>query len=180
MIKKIQANQYKSSEWSGGSTSEIYIHPIGADFTSGNYEARISLAKVELEESLFTPLPDVERTLTVLEGNHQLSLNDRGFVPVNQYSPVTFSGNDKTESRGKALNFNFMKKTSDAHELNVMQADQKERIVLMPKYKNALVFIIDGKAETSAGELNSQDSLFFDEELMIILEAKTLFVKVDF
>jgi hypothetical protein len=50
----------------------------------------------------------------------------------------------------------------------------------MPKYKNALIFIIDGKTKTDVGELTNQDSLFFDEEVMIVLEAKTLFVKVDF
>ena len=180
MIKAIKSSQYATTEWSGGSTSEIYIYPIDGDFKSGNYQARISLAKVDVEESLFSPLPGVERTLTVLEGDHQLSLNDRGFVPVNQYSPVTFSGDEKTESRGKALNFNFMKKTSEKHEVNVMQADQTEKIVVMPKYKNALIFIIDGKTKTDVGELTNQDSLFFDEEVIIVLEAKTLFVKVDF
>lgn len=180
MIKKISISDFKNSSWSGGSTDEIYIHPENSNFKSGNFEARVSLAKVDKEDSLFTPLPNTVRTLTVLEGNHFLSVNDRGFVPVHQYTPVTFNGGDKTESKGKALNFNFMKKTNNPHEVNIMQAGSSEKIILIPKYKNTLVFIISGKANTAYGKLSKHEAIVFDEEIFIDLESECLFAKVDF
>jgi environmental stress-induced protein Ves len=180
MIKKLTKDTYKTTSWSGGKTDEIYTFPELATLEDDNYDYRISLATVEVEEASFTTLPEIERTLTVLEGDHSLSLNDKGFVSVPPYNPVTFSGADKTQSKGKSLNFNFMKRTDLPHEVNVMQADQTERIVLLPNHNRSLLFVIDGKVETNQGDLNKHDSLFFDEEIMVILNAKTLFIKVDF
>lgn len=180
MVKKITKKQFKTTEWSGGTSSEVYIYPESSDFLESNYEARISLAKVDVDKSSFSPLPRVERTLTVLEGEHFLSVNDRGFVPVLQYTPVTFYGGDKTESKGKALNFNFMKKTQKPHEVNIMQAGSSEKIVLIPKFERTLFFVINGKASSAYGDINTNDALVFDEEIFLDLEADCLFVKVDF
>lgn len=180
MEKLITFSSCNTTKWSGGTTTELYIFPEAANFSNGDYETRISLAKVDLEESTFTKLADVERTLTVLEGNHLLSVNNLPFVPIGQYSPVSFKGDDLTKSKGSALNFNFMKKTSKPHEVSVMQNGAKERLVLLPKFENALLFIIEGNAKSRVGDLKAKDSLFFDEEVVVILEAETLFIKVDF
>lgn len=180
MINKIEKNSFLKTDWSGGSTSEIYIHPHGSNFESGNYQVRISLAQVNLNESTFSPLPDVERTLTVLEGEHYLQVNNRGFVPVKPYTPVSFYGGDKTESKGKALNFNFMKKTKKPHEVNIMQAGSSEKLVMIPKFERTLLFIIEGSAQSVYGKLEKHDALVFDEEVFIDLEANCLFAKVDF
>lgn len=180
MEKLIPYSSYITTDWSGGKTSEIFIFPEGSSYSNSDYQARISLAKVDLEESVFTKLPGVERTLTVLEGNHMLSVNNLPFLPITQYSPVSFKGDDLTKGKGSALNFNFMKKSSKPHEINVMQVGAEERLVLLPKYENALLFIIEGNAKSRVGVLSHKDSLFFNEEIVVILEAETLFIKVDF
>ena len=48
-MKIIKTENWKTTKWSGGTTSEIFIYPENALFKKGNYEVRISIATVEHE-----------------------------------------------------------------------------------------------------------------------------------
>lgn len=54
-----------------GWTSEIAIAPAEADFAAGAFDWRISLAEVEADSD-FSPLPGVDRTIALLEGEGML------------------------------------------------------------------------------------------------------------
>lgn len=71
MIHQIK-KQHTTTKWSGGETTELFIYPENANYKAGNYQFRLSTATVEIEASTFTPLPGVDRTLIVLEGEMQL------------------------------------------------------------------------------------------------------------
>ena len=53
MILK-KAEDFVTSKWSGGSTTELYIYPPQAVYREGNFKCRISSATVEVEKSDFT------------------------------------------------------------------------------------------------------------------------------
>ena len=59
---------YKKSEWSGGSTTELYISPDNGNYSTLDFKLRISLAKVKVSKTAFTPLKGVSRKLMVLQG----------------------------------------------------------------------------------------------------------------
>ena len=61
------AKDYKVSQWSGGSTTELYLYPEDGDYKTGNFQLRISSATVETERSEFTSLPGVERYLMIFQ-----------------------------------------------------------------------------------------------------------------
>ena len=62
-----QADQVTTT-WSGGTTTQLAIAPEGAVYADRDFLWRLSSAKVELEHSDFTPLPDYNRLISVLHG----------------------------------------------------------------------------------------------------------------
>lgn len=77
----ITNSAYKTSSWSGGKTTEIFIYPPNSSYQARDFQIRISSATVEVGESNFTKLPDYNRVLMILLG--QLEINHTG-----EYSKV--------------------------------------------------------------------------------------------
>ncbi|MFN5415839.1 MAG: HutD family protein [Flavobacteriia bacterium] len=106
----------KTSTWSGGTTTELYIFPKNTNYLERNFDFRISTATVETEESDFSDLKGFNRALTILEGNLQIiheTVDDNN--KVNQYSKKLntfethyFDGSWKTKSIGKVRDFNVI------------------------------------------------------------------------
>ncbi|MBO5564278.1 MAG: HutD family protein [Lachnospiraceae bacterium] len=104
----IRPENYQTTNWSGGTTTEIYIAPTGSLYGDRTFDFRISSATVDVEESTFTPLPDYDRIIMSLSG--PLSLQHDG-GPVNELSafmPHSFDGASDTISVGKVTDFNLM------------------------------------------------------------------------
>ena len=60
---------FKNTNWSGGTTTQLYIYPPTADYAKRNFKFRLSTAKVEAEKSDFTSLPGISRQLMILDGD---------------------------------------------------------------------------------------------------------------
>lgn len=105
---------YRTSLWSGGSTTELFIWPEGADYAKRAFAVRISSATVDVEESDFTPLPGVMRYITPLSGGFLLSHPDGSAVSMAPMdTPYRFSGETPTHCVGKATDFNLMLKGTE-------------------------------------------------------------------
>ena len=110
-ILHLTAEDFKRSQWSGGTTTELLIWPKGADYAKREFTVRISSATVDLEDSDFTPLPGVTRFITPLTGG--FTLTHPGQMPVVMApldTPYRFSGETPTHCVGKATDFNLMLK----------------------------------------------------------------------
>ena len=67
----ITTDNFKTSGWSGGTTTELFIFPPTADYQQRNFQFRLSTATVEADRSDFTLLNGISRKLMVLSGgNH--------------------------------------------------------------------------------------------------------------
>jgi environmental stress-induced protein Ves len=68
--KIISKNQYRRATWKNGLgyTDEIAIHPEGADFRRGDFNWRMSSARIE-QASAFSVFPDHDRVLVILSGH---------------------------------------------------------------------------------------------------------------
>ena len=64
--KIITAQNLKSSTWSGGTTTEFFIFPTEASYKKKNFDFRLSTATVEVEESEFTSLPNIETVQVII------------------------------------------------------------------------------------------------------------------
>lgn len=107
-ILRILPEDHTVSEWSGGKTRQIYIHPPGARYADRDFIFRVSSATVELDESDFTPLPDYRRYLSVLEGNVTLLIGENKPLVLGPHEIATFDGADRTRSQGRCTDFNLM------------------------------------------------------------------------
>ncbi|MBR6208727.1 MAG: HutD family protein [Oscillospiraceae bacterium] len=99
---------YVTTAWSGGTTTQLAIEPAGALYADRDFLWRISSAKVELEESDFTALPDYRRFISTLRGDMTLSHNGGPALTLRPGDIHCFDGGDRTHSWGRCTDFNLM------------------------------------------------------------------------
>ena len=122
-ILHLTETDYKVGLWSGGSTTELFIWPEGADYAKREFTLRVSSARVDLDESDFTPLAGVTRYITPLTGG--FTLTHPGCDPVVMGpvdEPYRFSGEIRTHCVGKATDFNLMLKGAEG-EMTLCEAN---------------------------------------------------------
>jgi len=105
-----KAADFKINKWSGGSTTELYIHPFTATYAARNFSFRISSATVEIENSDFTILPGVSRQLMILKGSIKVSHKNHYEIQLNKREIDCFDGNWETSAVGTCVDFNLMTK----------------------------------------------------------------------
>lgn len=137
------ADQFKVSQWSGGSTKQLFIHPTTSEYQLRNFDFRLSTATVEAERSEFTLLPDTSRKLMVLDGS--IVLQHEGQVPqtLNKFQVHSFSGELPTTSVGKCTDFNLMAKNNVKGDLDscVLEKDDLKKLPVPPDCKWYFVFV---------------------------------------
>ncbi|MDV6379471.1 HutD family protein [Sporosarcina sp. GW1-11] len=104
----IRKHEQTTTKWSGGDTTELAIYPADADYAKRNFHWRISSAVVEAEESVFTPLPAIDRIIMVIDGEMMLKHEGHHQVHLKPYEQDRFSGGWTTRSYGKVRDFNLM------------------------------------------------------------------------
>ena len=100
VARVIRASDCRSMPWKngGGATTEIAVHPPGAGLA--DFEWRVSIATVATDGP-FSTFPDVDRTLTVLEGDGlRLAIGDARPVALHKGSdPLSFAADVPTDAR---------------------------------------------------------------------------------
>lgn len=106
--KLLTKADYVTTSWSGGTTTQLSIAPEGAVYADRDFLWRLSSATVELDHSDFTPLPDYNRFLAVLEGEIKLKIDAQEPFPLAPGRVVAFDGGVPVESWGQCVDFNLM------------------------------------------------------------------------
>ncbi|MDR1510040.1 MAG: HutD family protein [Synergistaceae bacterium] len=107
-IEVLRRTKQVTDVWSGGTTTQLAIWPPEADYKSGDFKWRISTARVEQEESVFTSLPGFHRCLMLLKGSIRLIHENHGEVILSPFGQSGFDGSWRTVSKGKCIDFNLM------------------------------------------------------------------------
>lgn len=127
-IRKFIKENLTSTNWSGGTTTQLYIYPEKADFTSRQFDFRISTAVIDIETSDFTPLNGFERKLLVLSGNLELEHAEHHSKKLVPFEQDCFLGEWQTKSRGKAVDFNVIYRPGMKTDLFAKTLDAGESI----------------------------------------------------
>ena len=153
-ITVLTSQDYKTSEWSGGSTTQLFISPANTSYAERNFDFRLSSAKVEVAESTFTALPGVNRKLMVLEGeiilNHEnpVRTGTGGQHPktLQKYEVDTFKGDWKTTAKGTCTDFNVMTTSNQTSELSHMQllANHYKKLIVEENYHTVCLYLHSG------------------------------------
>lgn len=168
-IKKIGADMQTVSRWSGGTTTQLAIYPEDALYADRKFLWRVSSAVVELPESDFTPLPDYDRILMILEG--ELSLSHDGGVEytLRSLQQTSFDGASHTFSRGQVTDFNLMMRKgccSGRVEARILNGDEWKK-ALTDVLHTHLLYCTAGSVDVIVGG----ESLSLEKGEAVLLES---------
>lgn len=168
-ILHLDSQAYTVSQWSGGTTTEVFIWPEGANYATREFQVRISSATVELEESDFTALPGVTRYIVPLQGGFILTHPGQSPVVMGPLTePYRFSGEIATHCVGRATDFNLMLKGKEG-----MMDICRDHAPIQPGI--TCLYAPDGCTVTVSGDrylLAAGDSLlmFAHEDAQVVLD----------
>ena len=107
-IELIRKEQLQTQSWSGGTTTQLAIYPKDAMYSERNFIWRLSSAKVEVDQSEFTSLPNINRIIMVIEGELTLDHEGHHKSTLKPFDQDHFEGSWITRSSGKVRDFNLM------------------------------------------------------------------------
>ncbi|WP_191991995.1 HutD/Ves family protein [Bacillus aerolatus] len=175
-IQVIRKNEQISNEWSGGITTQLAIYPEDADYNKRNFKWRISSAMVEVEESLFTSLPNIWRLIMVIDGEMVLEHEGHHRVLLKPYEQDSFSGGWTTRSIGKVRDFNLMLAEGCSGELkaiNIEKGIYNERLSnknLDLLQATECFYCVNGNVNMI---IDDQESIDLDEGDLIVLSGES-------
>lgn len=108
--KIIQNEDILRGTWSGGTFTQYYSIPARADMQADDFIFAISSATVDLEESTFTYYGGCDRVIMSLEKDYVLIHDDTDVCPLHPFEPHSFTGEEKTCSKGTYRDFNLIMK----------------------------------------------------------------------
>ncbi len=175
-MKLIRAQEMTTIGWTGGTTTELFIHPLDGDYGKRNFNFRVSTATVETEESNFTPLLGVDRTLMVLEGEIELIHENEHSARLRKFDTDDFKGGWNTRSRGKCKDLNLMcQKGWKGSIKSYILVDSK---ISIDKYEgHRLLFCLKGELEINVDGkkalLGKGDILAIENDSLVEVFSKT-------
>ena len=134
-------NEFITTKWSGGTTTELFIAPKNAQFADRNFHFRLSTATIEVEESTYTPLANIDRHFMVIDGSIALAHDDKKYKHINQFEQDHFNGNCITKSKGKAQAFNLMLMGANSGQLDHKHLSPGDEFLLESRQSSLFVFI---------------------------------------
>lgn len=137
----LNPQHFLTSQWAGGSSTQLYIFPDKASYAERNFEVRISTAKVEVGESTFTALPGIHRKLMILEGEIQIIHEGQYSKHLKPFDVDSFSGDWKTTAIGTCTDFNVMTTGLQQSELYYLGMGASSSYKLNPKGNCSRLFL---------------------------------------
>ena len=110
-IEYYTKDDFNTSVWQGGKTTELLILPIGASYKERNFIARLSSATIESSSSEFTILDGIKRFITPITYPFLLESDIKKTFLLKPFEVYEFSGSEKTISYGMSQDFNLMLNT---------------------------------------------------------------------
>lgn len=149
-ITKLNAASLPVSRWSGGTTTQLAIYPPNAVYADRDFIWRLSSAVVELPESDFTPLPDYDRILMILNGELSLSHDGGAEYLLRPLEQTSFDGASHTFSRGQVTDFNLMmRKGSCRGQVEAIRLNGTQPDLLHRSFETALYYCVSGEVTVS-------------------------------
>lgn len=164
---------YKTSLWSGGTTTELYIYPEDAVYKEGNFQCRISSATVEVDQSDFTSLPGVKRYLSIFSGSLEMIHGEADKVSLEPYEVDCFDGGIPTVSYGKVVDFNLMLKNGADGKMEAAKLAVGETCTITPDERDNIlvIYVPQGKVEIE-GKILAVRELFICREWNVEVTVK--------
>lgn len=170
MFRLVKMLDHKTTEWSGGKTSEIFIWPPYGNYSTREFDWRLSSATVEAPESDFTVLGGFDRYITVLNGELNLSHEDGVNHLINGNKVYGFNGGAKTHSFGKAIDFNLIYKSEMKCKMDRKVLEKGENVLLKISNGGFMgVHLVSGEVEVTLEKDEKAMSIYAMESADVII-----------
>ncbi len=173
----LKTNDYKTSKWSGGQTTQILIYPKSSTLENRDFTFRVSFATIDGGTSEFSDFTGYNRYLTTLGGELSLD-NGEGTRIVRPFETTFFDGGEKIISTsGPVTDFNLIIKKGITGSLRSESFKGEIGLRIFGGYN--LIFIPEGNIRMTidgiSRELEAFDTIVaFDEEMTLeTIENKT-------
>lgn len=170
LCETISSDNFERNQWAGGTTTQLFIYPLQAEYKKRNFSFRISTATVELETSQFTKLPGVSRKLMVLEGKMKLVHENQYSKELTKFEVDSFNGDWNTTSQGKCTDFNLMTIGKSQGKLAGLRIKKNKQIEYTVKKSSdwLLIYNYMGEVEIYVNDARytlSEGDLFIGKEI---------------
>jgi len=187
----IPAKDFNTMNWSGGTSTQLYIYPLTADYKKRTFDFRLSTAKVDIEKSEFTPLPGVSRKIMVLDGQIVISHKDCYNKELKRLDVDEFDGDWQTTSVGVCTDFNLMTTGKTKGSLSALVLKENHKLdysiekgctyLFIYLFSGKIGFVMDHKNHVlNQGELLVLSKLTIEKLQIIALEGSQLIVSTIF
>ncbi|RUT78128.1 HutD/Ves family protein [Ancylomarina longa] len=168
----VKADKFETINWSGGTSTQLYIYPETANYQARDFDFRISSAKVEMEQSSFTSLPGISRKIMILEGEITIAHQNHYTKKLEQFDLDAFEGDWKTTSVGKCTDFNLMTARNARGELSCQQLLKQELLdyEVDNNWEMVLIYVHSGKISLSHPKGNQH---LEKDDLLVIHQIKS-------
>ncbi|WP_372645917.1 HutD family protein [Ancylomarina sp.] len=168
----ISADKFNTINWSGGTSTQLYIYPETADYGLRNFDFRLSTAIVEVKKSDFTSLPSVSRKIMILDGQIEISHKDHYKKELQRFDIDEFEGDWQTSSVGVCTDFNLMTTGKTKSELSslVLLKKQIEDFPINNDQNKIFIYLYSGKIGFNN---EGNDYILNQGELLIIKDSTT-------
>ena len=171
--KIISQSDYSVSNWSGGETAEVFLYPPDGQYALNKFDFRISTAKVSLNESNFSSLPEYKRIIMSLDNPLELHHSGKKGFRKEVLAPFQtdyFCGSDITKSFGKCTDFNLIYLPKYGGEMTTRQSDaeivlKKNVFYLYFALEDSQLIINGTSAEKEIINVKKGDSLVLTDTL---------------
>ncbi|MBI1838018.1 MAG: HutD family protein [Flavobacteriia bacterium] len=155
-----------TSNWTGGTTTELFIYPENTSFLNRDFDFRISSATIEVEESTFTIFNNLNRILMILEGQLEINHIDRYSKTLNKLDIDEFHGEWPTTAKGKVTDFNLIFNDKMEGNIDSLKLPQNAEIGITNefKYNYKAIYLLEGHL------LINNTSEIFPKDFVIISE----------
>jgi len=148
----IRSENLKTTRWTGGTSTELFIFPTDSEYQKRNFSFRLSTAKVEIEKSEFTSLPGISRKLMVLDGGIFINHEKHHSKQLNKFDVDVFEGDWKTTSIGKCIDFNLMTQGKTKGVISVLVFEKNQVADYIDKAACDWLFIYVNKGIASINQ----------------------------
>lgn len=175
-FRLIKSTQHKTTSWSGGTTTELFIFPEGLDYSERSFDFRISTATVELEQTVFSKFDGYTRKLMVLNGTLVLDHDNQHVSRLRKFDLDTFDGSWYTTSIGICEDLNVMLRPAFSSELLGQAIASGEAFELPLSFPWKWFFVYCTKGEIMVGTETENQLSTGDLLLIENLQLKSLHV----
>lgn len=161
----IRKEDLTTSQWSGGSTTQLYIYPKHALYQKLDFDFRLSSARVEVEASTFTKLAGISRYIMILKGETFLTHQQRDTIHLKKFDIDYFEGNWDTTSRGMVTDYNLMLNQNHEGHLSHLSLNKGQTHQIETTFKAGFLIIYLFQGQLSISE-KGQDYKIKEKDTM--------------